>query len=59
MVSSFNAFMTYASEFGLKVDYHGAINVGAKAIWIRKLLGELGFLVKSLIVLHCENRNAI
>ena len=51
--------MTYASEFGLKVDYHGAINVGAKAIWIRKLLGELGFLVKSLIVLHCENRNAI
>ena len=40
-------------------EYHCAINYGTKVVYILKLLGELGFLVESLTIIHCYNQSAI
>ena len=34
-------------------ENNGAINVGTEVVWIRKILGELGFPIEVLTVVYC------
>jgi hypothetical protein len=43
----------------MKVEYHGAFNVGTEVVWIFQLLGELGFPVQISISIYCDNQSAI
>ena len=40
-------------------EYCGVVNVGSEAICIQKLLGEIGFPVKALNIIHCDNQSEI
>lgn len=42
----------------IEAKYHGVIHVGTKAMWILHP-GELGFPIKTLVVLYCDNESAI
>jgi hypothetical protein len=43
----------------MEAEYHGAVNVGTKALWILQLLGEIRFPIKASTVNHCDNQSAI
>jgi hypothetical protein len=46
----------------IETEYRGAVHDGIEAVWIHEiqhLMGELGFLVKTLIVVCCDNQSAI
>jgi hypothetical protein len=43
----------------IETEYHGAVHAGIEAVWIQHFMGELGFLVKTLIVVCCDNQSVI
>jgi hypothetical protein len=42
-----------------EVEYIGVVQEGTEAIWIRQLLGELGFLVQTSTTIFCDNQSVI
>lgn len=43
----------------MEVEYRGSMSDGKMVIWLRHLLGELGFLVKASPIIYCDNQSAI
>ena len=43
----------------MEVEDRGAVNANTKVVQIRQLFRELGFLIESLTILHCDNQSAI
>lgn len=42
-----------------KKEYHGVINDGIEAVWIRRLLGELYFPIEALNIIFCDNKSVM
>jgi hypothetical protein len=42
-----------------KEEYCGVVQAGTEAVWIRQLLGELGFPVQTSTTIYCDNQSAI
>ena len=43
----------------MEAEYHGAMNVGTEVGWIQQLIDKLGFLIKAVTVIKCNNHSAI
>jgi hypothetical protein len=42
-----------------KAKYRGVVQAGTEAVWIRQLLGELGFPVQTSTTIYYDNQSAI
>ena len=43
----------------IEAKYRGAVNATKQCVWLKGILGELGFAFNSAVVIWCDNKSEI